>query len=452
MAVITRHSVTRHGLNRRSVLRGLLGGVAVSVALPFFEASIFGKAAHAQGAFPTRFGLFFWGNGMLPDRWVPSMQGTGEQWQLSPQLMPLASVKQHITVVTGTALKTPNEIPHHSGSAGVLTGRPVVVKSHEDQTFASPTIDQVIAQGIGDATRFRSLEVGCYGGGWGGISHNGPDNVNPAETSPAALFERLFGPAFRAPGDMTAVDPKLALRRSVLDAVMTDLRDFERGLGATDKARLDQHLTGLRELERRIARLEADPPALAACVRPPAPESEFPDLEGRPQLAEKNRVICDLVVMALACDQTRVFSHLITRPLTNLQIAGAAAGHHQLTHDEPDPQPQVDRIVLEIMQGFAYLIERMASIPEGDATLLDHSVVLATSDISLGRIHSLDEFPLVIAGSAGGRLKTGMHYRSPFAENTSNVMLSLVRAAGVNAGSWGGEDGYTEAGLGAIEV
>lgn len=446
-------TATHRGITRRRVLRGMLGGAAVSVALPLLEATVFGKAARAQSAFPTRFGLFVWGNGMIPDRWTPTGEGQGDLWQLSPQLTPLASVKDHITVVTGTAIKTPNEIPHYSGSAGVLTGRPVVIKNHEDQTFGAPTVDQVIAQAIGNETRFRSLEVGCYGtGGWNGISHNGPDNINPPENSPIALFERLFGPGFRAPGDMTAVDPKLALRRSVLDAVMTDIADFQRGLGAVDKARLDQHLTGVRELERRIARLEADPPQLDACVAPGAPDSDHPDIEGRPQLLDKNRAICDLVVMALACDQTRVFSHLVTRPLTNLQIAGAAAGHHQLTHDEPDPQPQVDAIVTEIMQGFGYLVERMRAIPEGEGTLLDHSVVLATSDVSLGRVHSLDEFPIVIAGSAGGRLKTGMHYRSPFAENTSKVVLSLIRAAGLNAGSWGEDDGYTEDGLGAIEV
>ncbi len=439
------------GITRRRVLRGLLGGAAVGVSLPMLEATL-GHRAFAQGSFPTRFGLFFWGNGMLPERWIPNGEGAGDDWQLSPQLMPLASVKDHITVVSGTNLKTPNEIPHHSGSAGVLTGRPVLIKSHEDQTFGAPTVDQVIAQAIGGETRFRSLESGCYGGGWGGISHNGPDAINPPEFSPAALFERLFGPAFRAPGDMSAPDPKLALRRSVLDAVTADMADFKRGLGAADLARLDQHLTGVRELERRIARLEADPPQLDACLRPDAPSSEYPDVEGRPQLLAKNAVMCDLIVMALACDQTRVFSHMVTRPLANLQIAGASDGHHQLTHDEPDPQPQVDAIVTEIMTGFNDLVEKLAAVPEGDGTLLDHCLVLATSDLSNGRLHSLTEFPIVIAGSANGKLRTGMHYRSPFGENTSNVMLTLIRAMGLNAASWGAEAGYTEDALGAIEA
>lgn len=444
--------MTRTPISRRGFLRGTLGGAAVSIALPWLE-TLAGKAAHAQGAFPTRFGLFFWGNGIRPDRWVPSGEGIGDAWQLSPQLMPLAPVKDLITVVSGTALKVPNEIPHHSGTAGVLTGRPLWVKSHEDQTMNGPTIDQVIAADIGGETRFRSLEVGCYLSRWT-ISFNGPDNINPPETSPALLFERLFGPAFRAPGEETAVDPKLALRRSVLDAVTADIGRFQRGLSAADRARLDQHLTGVRELERRIARLEADPPDLAACVRPEAPPGDdaYDYIDGKPQLSTKSRVMCDLIAMALACDQTRVWSYQITSPLTSLQIADSTQGHHQLTHDEPEPQQQVDRIVTAIITEYAYLVQRLAAIDEGGESLLDHTALLATSDISLGRTHSLDEFPIVIAGKANGRLRTGLHYRSPFAENTGRVMLSLLRACGLNAGSWGAEGGYTEDALGAIET
>jgi len=440
----------RPRLSRRGFLRGVLGGTAVSICLPWLE-TLAGKSAMAQGSFPTRFGLFFWGNGMRPDAWTPIGEGVGDAWQLSELLQPLAPVKDLVSVVSGTALKVPNDIPHHSGSAGVLTGMPLWVKSHEDQTMAGPTIDQAIAAEIGGETRFRSLEVALYPNRHT-ISYNGPDNVNPPETSPAGLFGRLFGPEFRAPGEASEVDPKLALRRSVLDAVAADIGRFQRGLSAADRVRLDQHLTGVRELERRIARLEADPPQLDACSRPDAPASEFDFLDGKPQLAEKSRVMADLTVMALACDQSRVFSFQVNSPIQNLQIADSDQGFHNLTHDEPEPQVQVKRIVTAIMAEYSYLVQRLAEVQEGGASLLDHSAVLATSDISLGRTHSLDEFPLVIAGSANGRLATGVHYRSPFAENTSKVLLTVQRACGLNAGSWGAEGGYTEDGLGAIEV
>ncbi|MCA9540676.1 MAG: DUF1552 domain-containing protein [Myxococcales bacterium] len=440
-----------HGITRRRVLRGLLGGAAVTVGLPLLEIGLTDRRALAAGsAFPTRFGLFFWGNGVLPQQWIPTGEGVGDAWTLSEELAPLASVKDVITVVSGTSLKVPNTIPHYSGEAGVLSGWPVLVHNHENQTFAAPSIDQIVAQAIGGDTRFRSLEVGAYPGR--GVSYNGPDNQNPPESNPAALFERLFGGGFRAPGEEGEVDPKLALRRSVLDAVGEDLRRFQRGLGVADRARLDQHLTGVRELERRIARLQEDPPQLDACARPAAPGDDFEDIDGRPQLSRRNRAICDLVTMALACDQTRVFSHVITRPINNLLHPGASAGHHQLTHDEPAPQPEVNAIVIALMAELAYFIERLRSVPEGDETLLDHCALLATSELSWGRLHSLDEFPIVIAGSANGKLRTGMHYRSPFAENTSKVMLSLIRACGVNTASYGGDSGRAEDGLGAIEA
>lgn len=434
--------------NRRHFLRGMLGGAAITVGLPWLE--IFQAHAQAGSAYPTRFALFCWGNGVLPDKWVPEATGFGDAWSLSEQLTPLAPVKSKLSALTGMAIKTPNVIPHHSGSAGILTGMPLLVKSHEEQTYNGPSIDQVIAGEIGGETRFRSLEFGAAPGR--GLSHNGPDNVNPPISDPRLLFDRVFGTDFRAPGDMSEPDPRLALRRSVLDAVSEDIRLFKRALGTEDTARLDQHLQGVRELERRIARLEDDPPNLESCRRPTAPDADYGPVEGRVQLSLINRALCDIAALALACDQTRVVSNFITKPLTNELLAGADAGHHQLTHDEPDPQPQVNRIVLSIMEEFRYFIEVLDGIPEGDGTLLDHMVVLATSDVSYGRTHALDEFPILLAGSANGRLKVGQHYRSELAENTSHAMLSVIRATGANVGHFGDAEGRVEDGLGAIEV
>jgi len=431
----------------------MLAGSAVSVGLPPLEAMFnsMGTAYAAGGGLPTRFGLFFWGNGNLPDRWTPTGEGT--DWSLSEQLAPLASVSDHLTVISGMSLHTDNVYPHTSGSAGILTGTNLLAyqDGREDGTFAGPSIDQIIAAEIGGETIFRSLETGAMPGTTGN-SYNGPNNQNPPELSPLAFYERIFGASFREPGEEGIVDPTLALRRSVLDAVMGDIDGLKMRVGAADRTRLDQHYTGIRELELRLARLQEDPPNLAACVRPDTPAETFEEVEGRAPVADIHRAMSDLLVMALACDQTRVFSHWFSDPLTNQLFPGASMGHHSLTHDEPGDQPEVNMVTTFIMGELAYLLEQLALVEEGDETLLDHMVVLATSECSRGQTHAFDEMPLLLAGGASGALRSGIHHRSFSGENTSHVMLSVVRALGINAPSFGVDAGEVSDGLSAIET
>jgi hypothetical protein len=441
---------SRLSLSRRHVLRGMLGGAAISLGLPVFEAQMnsAGRAWANGSGFPRRFGLFFWGNGNLPDRWNPTT--TGADYELSEQLAPLAAVREHMTVITGMSVMTGNVIPHGSGPAGFLGGAPLIPRGGDNYTFAGPSIDQVIAREIGGETRFRSIEFGAAARS--GLSYNGPDSINPPEQSPFELFERIFGADFRAPGEEAIIDPTIALRRSVLDAVLEDARDLQRGLGANDRARLDQHLSGIRDLENRLARLEADPPNLASCRRPEAPEPHYPDFDGRPQLSAKNRAMCDVIALAAACDQTRVFSNWFSFPVNNLLFQGAEAGHHQLTHDEPGDQPQVHAIVLQLMAELRYFVQALQAIPEGDGTLLDNTALLATSCVSLGRTHSLDEYPILLFGRAGGALRNGFHYRPSSRDNASKVMLTLMRAVGVTAPSFGQEGGFTTDTVDALEA
>ncbi len=444
--------MTKLRIDRRTMLRGMLGGAAVAIGLPALDLFLNESGtAYADGSgFPKRFGVFFFGNGVIPSRWTPAL-GTPiaglantYDWEASGLLEPIAGVKQHCTVVSGTKVLTTNTNPHGSGPAGLFAGADLV-----GGTFVGPSVDQRIAQAIG-ATRFRSLQVGvqpsdfCH-------SMSGPNLVNPPETSPFALFERIFGAGFRLPGEMGMIDPRIGLRRSVLDAVGDQTRRLRARVGTVDRARLDQHLQGIRELEGQLARLEEDPPVLDACMRPAMPEVDYPDLEGRPQLQAKGRAIVDLLVMALACDQTRVFYDAFSQPVNNMLFLDVESGHHQLTHDEPDPQPEHDRIVRFIMGEFAYLVERMASVPEGTGTLLDHSAVLCTTDCSYGRTHALDDYPMVIAGQADGALRPGIHYRSPSNENASKVMLTLMRAMDVRADEYGFGEAHTTDSLGAIE-
>lgn len=441
-------------LDRRTLLRGMLGGAAVTIGLPPLEAffNSNGNAYAIGGGFPVRFGLFFWGNGILPNKWNPKGEGTGDAWSLNEQMQALASVKEHITVVSGMAVKTgvQNNIPHETGATGILTGS-TWQGTDQGGSPQLPSIDQIIAAELGAYTRFKSIEFGAEPGY--GYSWNGVNSRNPPESSPAALFERIFGGSFRLPGESAGPDPRLGLRRSVLDAVMADAKKLQQRLGQADKERLEQHLNSLRELEQRIRFIEENPPNLAACAYPNEPLANYPNVDGRPQIAAKHRAMTDIMVMALACDQTRVFSNFFSYPVNNiLFLTDDIRGHHQLTHDEPGDQPTVNKIVKLIMNEYAYMIEKLAEIPEGDGTLLDHSAILATTDCSLGRTHSLNDYPIIIAGKAGGALKTNMHYRDPAGDNASKVMLSLVRACGVSAATFGIEEGEVQDGLGAIEA
>jgi hypothetical protein len=434
--------------SRRKMLLGVLGGSAITVGLPWFESLVLGRGAKASvdGLWPQRFGWFFWGNGNRPELWTPPNEGTG--FTLSETLSPLAGHEDVLTVLTGLSLKVPNTIPHWSGVAGLMAGAPAIGDDNDNWTVTGPSIDQVIADVIGTETLYKSLEVGV--GTTNSTSFTGSFSQNPAEDNPLAFFDRIFGSGFAVGGGEPS--PTLEYRRSVLDAVMADIADLQSVLGAADKARLDQHLTGVRDLETRLSRLQEDPPDMAACLTPATPDADYPDVDGRPPLSEISRVQADLIAMALACDQSRVFSFNYTSPLTNVLFAGAEEGHHNLTHDEPGDQPQVADIAKQVITEYAYLVSALRNIPEGDETLLDHCCVVAASETSEGRTHALDEMPFIYAGGACGKLATGLHHRSFTQENINKAVLSIQRAMGVVAPSWGAEDGFTEDGLSAIEV
>ncbi len=432
-------------LDRRTVLRGLLGGAAISIALPPLEAMMNrnGTAWAGGDSFPKRFGVFFWGNGVLPDRWVPTAEGAS--WQPSPLLMPLAALREHLTVVSGTRVATLNTVPHGSGPAGFLCGDNMV-----NGAYPRPSLDQLIARVVGGETRLRSLETAVQQTN-GSVSYADGGQRNPAESDPRALFNRLFGEGFRAPGEMGVADPRLGLRRSVLDAVTAQGTSLRGRLGAGDQRRLDQHLDAVRTIERQLQRLEENPPNLAACRRPEMPPESVPDMAGRPDMTTRSRLMSELITMALACDITRVFSHLYSESVSNVLYPEARAGHHQLTHDEAGEQPQVFAILQRIMTDLAGLLDGLRRVPEGDGTLLDHTLVLCMSDCSFGRTHSLDDYPIMLAGGRSAGLRRGVHLRAR-GENASKVSYSILQMMGVRAGEFGVGNGRVTEGLGGLTV
>jgi hypothetical protein len=441
----------RRELTRRTVLKGLLGGAVATLALPPLECLLgtSGKAWADGTGLPVRFGLFFWGNGVLPKRWIP--EGNGPEWEVSEQLAPLAAlgVKDQVTVLTGMNMLLENINPHWSGAAGWLTGKPLL-DVDDETTFAGPTIDQMVAQAIGGSTRFRSLEVGVEARL--GQSFSAANTRNPIEKSPHGLYQRVFGVGFTKPGEEAVVDVRVGLRRSVLDAVLGQANRLKADLGVNDALRLQQHMESVRELELRLARMQENPPALEACVVPAPPEGVFVDEDAQIHLVDTNRAMSDLLALTLACDQTRVFSNWFSDPVSNVQFPGSPAGYHQLTHEDPGEQEEVHIGAVQIVEQYAYLVHALKSVPEGDGTLLDRCAVLGTSDVSRGLNHGAENIPVLIAGTAGGRLRAGIHHASPTGANIHRVMLTLLRAMGIPQASVSQDEAFTTEGVSGIEV
>jgi hypothetical protein len=456
-------------INRRTVLRGALGGLGISVALPPLEAMFNGNGtAYAGGAaIPTRLGIFFWGNGVKPDRWVPT--NTGSNWTPSPSLAPLATagVSDYVNVVSGTVITSGDERGHHSGTVGILSGAPLIAQpaggAPYRSTFSMPSIDQVAANVIGKTSQFPSLEVGVstrVNGNEGTtlhyLSHSGPDSPNPPEYDPSKLFARVFA-TFTPPtaGGAPMVDATLGYRKSVLDAVLGDLMNVRARVGTADKSRIDLHAAGIRDLENRL--MDASQPmAVTMACKMPANPGSYPDLNGQEQIAQKTKAMSDLLAIALACNQTRVFSMMFSGSTASTVYweVNLSEGHHQLTHDEPGDQPGVQASTVFTMQMFAQLLTSLKSVPEGAGNVLDNTAILASSCTSDGRFHDVRDYPILVAGRAGGYFKyPGVHYRSPTGnESCSNVLLSLLRSAGTNVTTVGGGGGLSTTTCGAIEA
>ncbi len=403
-------------IKRRTVLRGMLGGAGVSMGLPPLEAMFNANGtAHADGtALPRRLGIFFWGNGAKLDRWNPTT--TGANYPLSPELMPLEPVKDYVSVVSGMAIKTGNQQGHHAGTIGILSGSPMVVQPAAGapfrSTFSAATVDQVAAKVLYTGKGLKSLEVGIstrVNGNEGTtlktLSHNGPDMPNPAEYSATNVF----------------------------------------------KQRLDEHGSNIRNLENRLQ----NDTVLPAMCKPMGMPNNNPDQGGKEMLAEKTQTMSDLIAMAFACDQTRVFSMMFSgsTAFTMFWQTMASEGHHGMTHDEGGNQPLVHASTVFTMQCFSSLLQAIKKVPEGAGNVLDNSVIYASSDTADGKAHSITDYPILVAGGGGGFLKhPGVHYRSTTGENTSTVLLSVLRAAGLQLTSFGTGGGMVSTSVSAIET
>lgn len=425
-------------IGRRTVLRGMAQGAVVSLGLPLLDYFLNDNGtALAQGApLPVRFGTWFWGCGINPDRWVPEIEGP--DYDLPPELAALGDLRSEVSVLSGfnTILDGRANWPHSTGVAAMTTG----IVPNQDGVFEGKTFDIDIARQIGGATRFRSIEMAATGRPTQSYSREGSSSINTSAVSPLELYTRIFGPGFVDPSDaQQGPDARTLLRQSALSVVHDDIRRLEGLVGSHDRIRLDQYFTSLRQLEQQIE-LSLRPPDLEGCTRPgdPAGEDIGTDL---PQAISTHRLMTELLVFALLCDQTRVFNMLFSWGLSALRQPGASSSHHTLTHDElVDPdlgyQPQATEFALASMDSWVEFVNALASTPEGDGVLLDSCLVMAHSESSFAKSHDVTGLPVMIAGRAGGAVQPGIHVRGN-GDPVTRIGLTMQQVMGLPIESWG---------------
>ncbi len=439
-------------LPRRTVLRGLLGGTAIALPLPRLAAMLDGNGtAYADGApMRPRFLTWFFGNGADPPHWVPAATGAGAAWSPSPALMPLAEYKAWLTVLSGFQVIVPALYAHKSAPAAVLTG----AQAMDGGDVQLPSIDQLIAPVINSDTAFPSgLHVGISNVTGAGaldfnISFTGPNAPNPPNYSPAALFQQLL-----ALSGTTEPDPSLFRRKKILDAVSEDANALKAKLGSEDRERIDRHLDGLDQLQTQIdATIDAED-----CGIPVDPDMAYPD-RGADGVITRGRceAFADLLAYAFSCELTRVATHVFSCAACHAPYEEAGLGNvtfhedygHRLSPMGVDYGTQGFHTGVEYTMGcLAALLQRFRDMPDGaDTNLLDNTAIYVTSCVGLPWDHRMDDFPMLIAGKAGGLLKGDLHHRVA-GNNTSMIPFTLLQMFGSPATSFGMAEGLVSQGI-----
>jgi hypothetical protein len=424
---------------RRRVLRGMLAGGAVTVGLPIFDCLLNnnGTAFADTGApLPTRFATWFWPLGLGEEDWRP--KNAGADYELPPQLAVLNPFKAKLNLFSGSQvfLDGQSNNTHFTGVQGFMTGK----VSNSGEYLNS--MNSIISDAISGPTRFHSLEVGCDGDPKDSWTARASGRL-PAETSPTALYTRIFGPEFVDPNASTFVpDPNIMARRSVLSGVADERAALVKRLDAADRQRLDYYFTALRSLEQKLDIQLQKPQPLPACTKPNAPSKD----DGHPvQLCsdamERHATFTSLLTLALACGQTRSVNLGITQGMSGLRKQGDPTNHHTYTHEEPiDPkmgyQLNCAWFQEQYMKALVVWAQQMDAIKEGDRTLLDRSVLFAYTDHGAARLHSVHNYPFLTIGSGNGRLKTGLHVPKP-GDAATRVTYTLMLAMGVPISTFG---------------
>jgi hypothetical protein len=429
--------ITKKALPRRTFLRG----VGTALALPLLDAMVPSMTAlAATPANPVRrLGFVYIPMGAHIPEWTPA--GAGKLGELSPTLRSLAPVADQLTVVTNLELKNAYPGTHATSNAAFLSAATSKWTESSDY-YLGTTVDQVAAQQIGKETRLPSLElamdlltaVGQCDNGYAcvyqnNLSWSSPTTPLPAEAHPRIAFERLFGDG----GSSAERLAQLRKNASLLDWIGEDIARLQKKLGPGDRTKVNQYLDTVREVERRIQKAEGQ-----------TADSHMPDLDrpiGVPaSYAEHARLMFDLQVLALQGDVTRVITFQLARETSTRTYpeAGVSEAHHPLTHNGGDPEKlaKVAKINAFHVSLFGYFLEKLKATPDGDGSLLDHSMYLYGSGMGNGDVHDHVNLPILVAGGGAGKLKGGRHIR--YAEPTplANLHLTLLDKVGVRVDSF----------------
>jgi hypothetical protein len=422
----------------------------VSLALPLLEA-MDPRRLHAAPTDrdnpPLRLAVVYVPNGVHMPDWTPS--SVGANLALSPILEPLRAVKDDILVLSGLTLNPARALgdgggDHARAMAGFLTGRHPR-KTDGADLRAGISVDQLAAQSIGRATRFPSLELGCEGGKNAGecdhgyscayqsnLSWQGESTPVAKQINPRLVFDRLFG----SPGGVDAAQADRR-RKSILDFVAEDTRQLHHVLGAPDRRKLDEYLTGVREIEQRVT--HARPAVDLGGMSYPRPLGIPADYQ------EHLRLMADLLALAFQADLTRIATFVFANDGSNRSYRdiGVPDGHHDLSHHGGDvaKQQRIQKINRFHVEQLAYLLEKLKSIREGHETLLDHCLILYGSGISDGNAHAHDDLPILLAGRGNGTITTDRHLRYPKETPLTNLYVAMLDRVGVKVPSFGDSTG-----------
>ncbi|WP_052572970.1 DUF1552 domain-containing protein [Haloferula sp. BvORR071] len=450
---------------RRSFLRG----AGATLALPLLDAMQPLMAASKGGSLPIRIALLYMPNGVRSDRWTPD--GKGRNFTLSPILSPLEKHKQELLILTGLQNKASfTGDGHYVKTGGWLTGTTITKTTGSDIAAGATSMDQIAAQQIGRDSKLPSLELGTEP-----VATGIDTNVNytrlyashiawktstvplPCEINPRVAFDRLFRGRSKG-GEKQASDDK-----SVLDLVSTDAKRLQSKLGQADKSKLDQYLESIREVERRI---EAEAATLGAGENLP-PEllkqldeldkriskgmgkaSREEELNSRPRFdhAEHCRIMMDLMVLAFWSDSTRVSTFMFGNDVTGRNFSfleGVNGGHHDLSHHSNDINKldQYEKINRWHVEQYAYMLDRMKELKEGDSNLLERSMVGFGSPIRDGNSHDPHNVPIVIAGGSKAGLNNGSHEVYDQGTPLCALWLGMLEKAGVKVKDLGDANG-----------
>ena len=435
--------ITKMSLPRRTFLRG----VGATLALPLLDAMVPALTATAQTAAkpPRRFGAVFVPMGERPSHWTP--RTTGQGFEFSDILKPIEKFRDSLTVVSN--LDRPLAGTHAVSTGTWLTG--TAPKRTEAEDFlAGTSLDQMLASQIGRESVLPSIEIGTENQtGYVGacdvgyscaymntISWKSPTTPLPMETNPRVVFERMFG----RPGSAADRVARMRGNRSILDSVKRDVVALEQGLGARDRVRLDEYLEHVREIEQRIQRAEHQ--VTSELTVPDAPIGIPPSFE------EHAGVMFDLMAVAYEADLTRVFTFMLNREASQLVFPNLDINEpwHHVSHHGNDPVKLAQLVKLNTWQItlFGKFLDRLRATPDGDGTLLDHSLVLWGSGMSDSNAHSPLDVPYLMAGGGGGRFKGDRHLAAPQGTQLANVMLTVAQRFGVEIDRFGLSTGAFE--------